>query len=49
VVVHELRLVAESDAGYVFTCTCGARGEPDPDRQSALDAFEQHAAAQDLD
>jgi hypothetical protein len=44
--VHELRTLAETSAGYVFACECGAHGEPDPDRQSSLDAYEEHVNAQ---
>jgi hypothetical protein len=39
---HGLRILAETANGYVFACECGARGEPDTDRQSALDAYDNH-------
>ena len=45
--VHALRTLAETAAGYAYSCECGARGQPDPDRQYALDAYEAHAAQQD--
>ena len=44
--VHELRILAETANGYIFACECGARGEPDTDRQSSLDAYDDHVNAQ---